>query len=55
MATTYPWHIRVLGSNGHVEARGEGEIAMHRRGRDPEVRVLDPVDAVRAGNPEPVR
>lgn len=49
MATAYLWHIRVLGSHGHVEARGENEIAIHRRGRDPETRVLASVDAVQAG------
>ncbi len=49
MVTAYLWHIRVLGSNGYVEARSENELTIHWRGREPETRVLDPVDAVRAG------
>ncbi len=49
MMTAYLWHIRVLGSNGTVEARSENELAIHLRGREPETRTLDSVDAVRAG------
>jgi predicted dehydrogenase len=49
MVTAYLWHIRVLGSNGYVEARSENELTIHWRGREPETRVLDTVDAVRAG------
>ncbi len=49
MMTAYLWHIRVLGSDGYVEARSENELAIHRRGREPVRRVLDPVDAIRAG------
>ena len=49
MMTAYLWHIRVLGSNGYVEARSENELASHLRGREPETRILDSVDAVRAG------
>ena len=49
MMTAYLWHIRVLGSNGYVEARSENELAIHIRGREPETRILDSVDAVRAG------
>ncbi len=49
MMTSYLWHIRVLGSNGTIEARSENELVIHIRGREPETRTVDSVDAVRAG------
>ncbi len=49
MMTAYVWHIRVLGSNGTIEARSENELVIHMRGREPERRILEAVDAVRAG------
>lgn len=49
MLTAYLWHIRVLGSEGYVEARDENEVVVNMRGREPETRRFDPVDAVRDG------
>ncbi len=49
MMTAYLWHVRVLGSEGYVEARSENELVIHMRGREPETRAFDAVDAVAAG------
>lgn len=49
MMTAYLWHVRVLGSEGFVEARSENELVIHLRGREPEMRTFDAVDAVATG------
>ena len=49
MMTAYLWHVRVLGSEGYVEARSENELVIQLRGCEPETRTFDSVDAVRAG------
>jgi len=49
MMTAYLWHVRVLGSNGYVEARSENELVIQLRGREPETRTFDSIDAVHAG------
>jgi predicted dehydrogenase len=49
MVTAYLWHVRVLGSNGYVEAHAENELEVVLRDRDPETRKFPPIDAVHAG------
>jgi predicted dehydrogenase len=46
-ATPLFWRLHVFGSQGSAEALGENELVVRMSGREPERRVLPPVDSLR--------
>ena len=47
-SSAFYWRLHVFGDEGSVEAIGENQVVVRRRGRDPEMRSYEPVDSLLA-------